>query len=643
MTRPLSVFSTIVLSTIALLLQFSTSSSKNLWGKVTPEEWALTAPADYPDAQLIVLMDVCTLHVTADGIRSERYTRYKLLKKEGIDKLNEVGILRDEDDKTVEFKAQTLLPDGRAIKADKKSMFTKSVGDWQVLSVAYPALEPGCIVELKYVGSHMRFGSLDTWYFQSELYTKVSRMTLVLAPGFEFSTLFTNVPADFRKPAEDQMANLDHPAYPDNLFTWERTDMPPVDLKEPYAGFTLEYLASLECQIVKYEWGSSFTVFSSLWERIGNRFFSYIVDPYMYGGNLDKLLESIVPPGQDDMTRMTLICKFVADSTTVMDQAGSRFSNHTTVGDFVKERTGNDFDVSLFLIALLTKANLNTKLVMTTTREKNTLNVDAPMSRQYWDAMVLVEFDSSYVILDPANKLCTPGQISPNFYGQMGLVVEKKGSRLITLGEYQERSYRLDATDMTIDSAGMASCSTTVSMTGSFPPFYGQEHVSRGDSSWVDYFILSRVNDTAKALASHFEFQPDGKLSCWAKYETDQFSRTLENNVFVKPITLRFTENPFSAVRRSFPIDFQFPGTWHNIVTIRFAKEPSDIALPSDVVVEKDGVTFKRVCQRNGSMIVVDSKLVIAQPLYDVKRYAMIKELFDQIATSATDEVSASF
>ena len=643
MTRPVSVFSMIALSTIVLLIQFSSSSSKSLWGKVTPEEWALSAPADFPDAQVVVLMDVCTLRVEANAIRSERYTRMKLLKKEGVDRLNEFGIQFDEEDKTVEFKAQTLLPDGRVVKADKKSTFTKSAGDWQMLSVAFPALEPGCIVELKYVGSHTRFGDLEPWYFQSELYTKVSRMTLVLAPGFEFSTLFSNVPAGFQKPAEDQLANLDHPEYPHKLFTWERIDMPPVDLNEPYAGFTQNYLASLSCQIIRYDWGSSVVDFSNSWEKLGNRIFRYDVDPYLYGGDLDKLLERIVPPGQDDMTNMALICKFVTDSTTLTDSKGSRLTNQSTLGDFVEARLGNEFDINLFLVALLSKAKINAQLIMTTSREKNMLNVDAPMLRQYWDALVLAEFDSSYVILDPINKLCAPGKISPNYHGQTGLVVAKKGSRIISLGESSERSYRLDVTDMTIDSAGMASCSTTVSMTGCFPPFYGQQRVTRSDSSWVHYFILDQIDDEAQASASHFEFQPDGKLSCWARYETDQFSRTLENNVFIKPIVLRFAENPFSAVRRSFSIDFQFPGTWHNIVTIRFAKDPADVALPVDVVVEKDGLTFKRACRRTGSVVVVDSKLIITQPLYGVLDYALIKEVFDQIATSATDEVSVSF
>jgi hypothetical protein len=643
MMRAKSSVSVVALSLTAILFLFSSSNSKDLWGKVTPEEWALTPPEDYPDAQLAVLVDVCTLTVEATGIRCERYARLKLFSMDGVNTLNEFGFLRDEDDKTVSFKAQTILPDGRIIKADKKSAITRSAGDWEELSVAFPAVEPECIVEVKYVGSHTRFTYLEPWNFQSELYTYLSRITIVLAPGFEYSALFTNVSSEFRTPMKDERANIEDAYSPYQLYTWERKNLSPVNFDEPYAGFTGDSRARLLCQLIKYEWRSVLVDFSNSWEKLGERLFDESVKPYMYGGDLDKLLAGIVIVGDDNITAMARIFRFVADSTTLVPHSGDEICNHSTVGDFLKSRAGTEFDINLLLLALLGRANIKSQLIFVPSREDYTLLLNAPVSWQLTNSLVLAEFDSSFAILDPANKFCKAGQISPEFLGQQGLAVAKKGSRVINVGESEGRSYRLDATEMIIDTAGIASCSTTIGMTGSFPAYYGRNTVVRSDSSWIDFFILDRIDDDLEANSSEFKFTADGKISCWARYNTDLYSRHLENNVFVKPVVLRFAENPFTAARRSFPIDFQFPGTWHNLVTIWLPKDPTAMTLPADVSIAIDGATFTRACQRNGSVVTVDSRLVITKPLFVVEYYSEIKKFFDQIATASTDEVSAAF
>ncbi|HKK20284.1 MAG TPA: DUF3857 domain-containing protein, partial [candidate division Zixibacteria bacterium] len=223
------------------------SVSAEKWGDVTDEEWNMQPPANYPEANAEVIFDIGEMKVTRDAIDFTRHVRIKVFTDKGAEDVGKIAVQYYKDDKLKGLKAQTITPDGKKYDVKGGDIHSREFGSQREKTFAFPAVVPGSILEYKYENVNQRFRALDPWYFQTDLFTLKSSFTLVLAPGFTYSSLVKNIPSFEKDPkVEDAMSTQD------KLFTWTRTDLPPVT-DEPYMSAARDYLSSLYCQLVSYE------------------------------------------------------------------------------------------------------------------------------------------------------------------------------------------------------------------------------------------------------------------------------------------------------------------------------------------------------------------------------------------------------
>jgi hypothetical protein len=189
---------------IALILTSSTDlCAKQKFGKITNEDKAMGAPADYPEAGAIVLFETGELRVRKRDVQLEIHRKIKVLTEAGVNELPEFSVrYYPKYDKIKNFKAHTITPDGKKHKIDKDAIFTKEVGSWEERTFTFPQVQPGAILEVTYKLISSRRRRLPSWYFQGPIYTMHSEYSVFLSKEYQYTYNSRNIRGAAQTPVE---------------------------------------------------------------------------------------------------------------------------------------------------------------------------------------------------------------------------------------------------------------------------------------------------------------------------------------------------------------------------------------------------------------------------------------------------------
>lgn len=605
------------------------------WGKVSPEEWSIGAPTDYPEANAIVIHDVCSLIVRNSGIEITRWKRMKLLTKAGADEIGDVGFPYYEDDKVRDLKAQTITPDGKAIKLTSKDYFTKTIGGTKLRTFAFPGLDSGCIVEFQYRNLNTRFRHLDPWFFQSEVYTLKSQFTLIVGPGFTYSASWSNVPMSSRTAKTGHMPNADDPPQPFKTYTWELSNLTPVT-EEPYMAAKWDYYSAMYYQLVSYKDMYNTINFVRNWKDLGKEFQEYI-DEYARGSNIEKRAGELTTGMSDLHQKAQALYDYVANEIQYKDEAGTYFSNEN-LGQLLKTGIGTGEEKNILLAELMKKVGIQAWPVLISTRQYRKFNPEIYQMRQFNYLILLMQIDSTYTYLDAASKFCPFGMLPPKCLVEAGFLIDGDNSEIVKVLGTEQRTYRLDVTAMHIDSTGSVRCSTVSSLSGYFAPDYGAEAEASGLTDFVKDYYLDRLGVPCTLDTALIEKESTGKCLVSFTYSLPEYTRQLDSMLAVKPVNFRFRTTPFTKPRRTIPVDFNYPFTYHNIVTVTSDLPLSSAVLPPDTVFQIDGASYRRATQFGDGELKFDSRLAISTPVFSPIMYPGIRRLFEFTAQAQSEE-----
>ncbi len=627
----------LIVAVIGMAVMVSPSALGSDWGKVSDEEWQTGRPIDFPDANAVVLFSRCSLLVSITGITMDCHVRMKVFNKTGATDIGDVEIPYYDGDKFKVLKAQTITPDGKTLKVEGRDMFEKKAGHIKVKSFSFPALDSGCVAEYRYSCYHKRYALLDPWYFQGAIYALQSQFTLILAPGFTYSSIFSKPNGGSSEAVEGTLSNMDDPRRPLKTFTWTQRNLPPIT-SEPYMGAREDYCSSLHYQLVSYSDAGYHTSFAKDWLALGE-YLQDFVDDYASGGAIDKLLARLVTPDSTNGEKIRRIYDWVSDSIQTKDDPNNEWFTNESIGQLLKNGFGTGAEKNMLLVKMAGKAGMTARPVFISTRGHRQIDSRLSQLEQFNYMLSYVEIDSaSAMILDGGAKYCPYSMLPAECLVDAGFLIDGKKSRLIRIGRADPRTYRLDATDMVIDSVGGASCTTTSTFTGYFGPQYGEYSDRSTPDEFLREYFLDKVDEQAIIDSQHLATDSLNRFIVYAAYKMDGYARRLDSNLVVKPPYFHLTRNPFKRERRSFPVDFNFPFTYHSVVRISTTGKLTTASLPHDTAFSIEGASFVRSSQMLDEVAVVSSKLTISVPVFEPTRYSELRKLFEQIVQSESDE-----
>lgn len=274
------------------------------FGEISDEEWAIGAPEEVHEADVVILLDQATMDIDVQPIRPDRIVRMKVLTEAGAEKVGEQSIPYYADvDKIKNLKAHTITPNGKKHKVGRKSFYISSDGEYRTKTFAFPKIEPGSIVEYSYSNVTTRYRYLSPWYFQNPYYTYLSEFTAILHNGFTYSCGMHNVPPEARNAIVDSTLNVEgsgRNAWLKN-YTWRRTNIPPIT-------------SALKFQLITYQDQYNYIEFTSDWRKLGKDA-QTIVDSHIGSmGKIKDLAQTLTQDATDDQIKSQLLYNYVTQN-----------------------------------------------------------------------------------------------------------------------------------------------------------------------------------------------------------------------------------------------------------------------------------------------------------------------------------------
>jgi transglutaminase-like putative cysteine protease len=644
--NPRSMFVVLFLAGLVLVSAGASEVFAQKYGKITDEEWQAQAPPEYPEANAVILFDHGCMEVTPDIVRTTRHLRIKILTVAGIGEVGERSIFYSKEfDRISDFKAQTITPDGKKHGVEDDAVFEKGAGDWKEQTFAFPMLAAGCIVEYSYEVRSERWSYLRPWYFQNNLWTRESRFTVELHPGFTYEIAYQNVPHTNQKSEDDRRQNTDKSFAQVswiNIFTWTMNAVPPVK-DEPYMSCENDYRSSLRFRLTRYE--SQYVVrdYVKTWSEQGVKFQDYLGDYVDNRKEVANLARDITANATAPRDKSRAIYAYVTSAYRTTTEFAGQWFAHDRLSEMLLEKVGTAEEKNVLLAELHRALDIPAFPVLISTRDRGKITIESPDLSQFNYLVTFAQFGDQWEFLDASNRYTPYGLLPPNCITNAGLLIDGVNSELVAITVKPAASHRTDLTRMYVSTQGAVACSTQSVFTGYYASDYGERYDNSDTPlDFVKTHYTERTGGVCTLGAYECTLDSLNRFRVSVSYASEDLKRTLDNNVIVKPVRYVYRENPFKSEKRFFPVDFAYPFVYSNVVEIHFEDSTAGITLPENLSFEIAGAIFTRECLVNGPVAVIDSKLTVSEPLYLPSQYAAVRDFFDRVARASEDEVAAT-
>lgn len=370
--------------TALLFLQFSQAQTiVGRWGKVSEEDMLATNYTFAPGAEAIILFDQGEWMPQDLGLGSARLAHHyhiKILTEEGLIQAQQVIRFR-KGERISGLRAQVhSMIDGKK----KKKLFPVGSLVDSTLSTdslckafTFPDVKVGDVLEVRYSLITPSGDVLRPWFFQSDIPTKYSVVSLKAFAPLAFRT--KTLPDDFIASSRNKWIRRYSPALPD----------------DPYLINPDNYRLQVKFQLLPFERITEKEEWNDLSYALEVGTVTEVDENVLraLGSLAYSLTRQAVTEEEKVATVVRHLHKYMdwngVYSTSVSDDPGTIYRN----------RSGNSADVNMLLFLLLESAGLNPSRVFVSTRDHG-MPVEQPFWGQFNHLIVRVEADGQTFLLD---------------------------------------------------------------------------------------------------------------------------------------------------------------------------------------------------------------------------------------------------
>ena len=419
-------------------------------GEYTEAEKSITECPFDKEADAVVIFDQASAnHDDQYHLIYTRRTRIKILKPKG-NRFADVAIRyhsKDDAEYVSDIEAYTYNPQGvpQVKKVPQSAIFRQKLNERSsVLKIAMPDVQPGTIIEYKYILTAKSYGYLKDWYFQGELPVMYSHFSLAVMPNYAFAyRVFKadNLPIDIKKEKEGLI-----------YFTMNNI----AGLRdEPFMDAEKDYLQHVEFQMSGYAgtFGGT-TRYMTTWDEVTRELMTYPGFGVQLGKNIPvgpewiNKVKAITPAFE----RMSAVYNFVYKNINYNGIGG--FVTVDGVKEAWEKKQGSSGDVNLLLINLLKEAGLEVYPLLVSERGNGKVNPEYPFVDQFNKTMACVLIDGEKYILDAAGPYTPPFMIPFSVINTKAFLVNKKKGGIVTLTETEKKDRNFVSIQASVDDNG---------------------------------------------------------------------------------------------------------------------------------------------------------------------------------------------
>ncbi|HEX4953609.1 MAG TPA: DUF3857 domain-containing protein [Thermoanaerobaculia bacterium] len=400
---------------------------------VTEAERALKTVPGHPNAPAVVLFKKGDFRMLdpARGDQSsslEVAVRLKILSAEGVKQFGEVAVPHSRFFRLKDFRGRTVLPDGRELPLDEKSIFERTSSKsrrFYVTTATFPSLEVGAILDYRY---QIRFDTiyyLEPWVFQDDV--PVLHSEIVYHVPSEISARAWSrdpIGAGIQHKSTKTALGTDVTVWAENLppFFDEPSSFPAIDLASRF-------------MLVPTVYGGVQKLLDS-WRSTCELVDANVYDAAIRNGSAARRRAAEIVRAAGGRTlrdKVEAVYRFVRDEIETVPIPGVLVAENTGPDTVLKARRGDYADKGLMLYTMLKAEKVDVDLVWAASRSDGIVDAEIPTFSWFDRILMRVNLPEGALFLDPSEKGLGFGQLLAEHEGTKALVYDRKKPEVIDL------------------------------------------------------------------------------------------------------------------------------------------------------------------------------------------------------------------
>jgi hypothetical protein len=580
---------------------------------VTDEERALASVPGEPNAPAVVLfkkgeflmagygrfLGSLASHLTVQA-------RVKILTEAGKGN-GEIAIAHSDYLRLQSFSGRTVLPDGRTLPVPADARFERRTSKSRktfVTVVAFPAVQPGAILDYRYEVTFSTPFVLEPWYFSEEVPVRRAEVVYQTPKAWTYQT-WTRSPLGVKIEQEKRESSKGYEvrAWAENLpgVPDDRYGPPYSDLASQMMLLPASYSDIRGEQRLMADWFSSAYLVNNLYNMVRERNFG-----------LPGKAREIAGTGEPQQKAEALY-RFVRDEIRTEPGGGILVDPEPSrLRQILSERRGTSIEKALLLQALLKEVGIVGNLAWAADRDRGT--VDPSLPNPNW-------FDTAFVVtgsrvLDPADPGLAFGQIRPGYEGTTVRILETGKTFRLSETPY-DRNLRRAEVDLALDAQGRLAGTGTLRLTGlrAAEHLLGKADPAKTAQAWTDWLAESwreyRISNVQIA-----EVSEERKVTItWAMAQREE--EALGDEATVTPsMPLGPASQPFVEAERKIDVVFDYPYRDEVELRLRWPEGWKLDRAPAPVALEKPACGALSIALEPGA----DGRSLVVRRRLDVTR-----------------------
>jgi hypothetical protein len=644
-----------LLTTLLLFNSLVMFAGKDLpsFGKIDKSDLLLKECEFDKDAEAYTLISYGDVRYSFVGddfnIIAQRRTRIKILKEKGLDEANvhirfysKEGYERITNVMGLTYNLND-AGNTEITKLEKSSIYIKKIDNqYSEVSFSLPNVKVGSVIEFKYFDTKKSIASLDDWYFQDDIPTRISQYDILVPSIFKFTTqilAYQHVEQEEDTKPESALSGTDRISYNSIAKTYIIRNVPAVR-PEPFMGAPKDYLQRVVFQLSQIEYGpGNVQNVLSTWSKLAEE----LSDESDFGGQLRKNiphtsdLDDSLKNVKDDYQKMVVIYNYV--------QRNMNWDGHERLysSDGIKsawdKKSGSNTEINLILINLLRSAGIKAYPILVSTKDHGQINMLYPFLEQFNGAMAFVPTGDKNYTLNAADKY-NPAYLVPyDVLNTEGFLIDEHNSSWVDLTTNRDvaknmvsffaeitaqDSMKGSATVYSYDYSKNINLKKWTEDKNSFSHSYSESY----PGMQINNMDVSGAGEDSKPLKQHFDFAMPVKSSGDYEYFTVNLFQGLE-------------KNPFIADRRSTDVEFNYKQSYTIVGKIFIPENFQFDELPKSLkmIMPDSSIVLTRLLQSDKTSLDFKISLDFLSSSYAATDYPLFQEFYKKLFSVLNEQI----
>lgn len=601
------------------------------YGKINKEDLEMKSCDFEKDANAEVLFDKGDVSMDASyNLSFERHVRIKIFNDKGKGVANihipyfDINLLENINN----VQAETInLNNGNIeiTKIDRSLIYRKRIDKISSEVVfAFPNVQPGSVVEYKYILSSKNLGNFPDWYFQTEIPTRYSQFSADMPNLLHYRTLqMTKLPLVINNEATKAMINI------------------PSLRVEPYMSSLKDNAERMFYQLSGVD--GLFLNFSSTWPDLGKNEVKYEDFGEQFKRKLagEDVILTKVKNLKTDEEKIAVIFDEVKNSMRWND-INVRYTNDGTSLAWDK-KTGNSTEINLMVYHLLTKAGIKAYPMLVSTRNHGKVNPAYTSEYQFNKTVTYIPVDSAkYYILDATDKFADCNTIPEDLLDSYGLYVDRDDERSSLFFIANKQPVRqVVYVNAEIKPDGKMNGTAQLSSFSYHRLNAISKYKTDGEKKYIDYLRDDDNNLQISSLILDNMDKEDQPLVQKINFNFD-LAGSDGNYIYINPnIFTSLHKNPFLNETRTTDISFGFLDDYQITGNYKIPDGYKIDALPKNISLSMPDktITFKRFMGEQDGAVVVRYVISRKAALFFYENYPDFHEFYKKMYEMLNEQI----